>query len=161
MIKALILFLILTNFQILIAAEVVPMKSSAEAHVLRLTPGEDPRVALLKYVRDNKIKAASIVSAVGSLKTTVLRYANQKDSVKLDGFKEVVSMSGTLSSTGGCHLHVSVSDSSGITVGGHLVEGSQVYTTFEVVLLSYPELEFSRVVDPKTTFEELAIKKSK
>ena len=134
------------------------MKSTVVAHVLRLTPGEDPKISLTNYVRENKIVAASIASAVGSLKITSLRYANQKGPVKLDGFREVVSLSGTMGSSSGSHLHISVSDSSGNTLGGHLTDGSQVYTTLEIVLLAYPELEFSRVVDPNTTFQELLIK---
>lgn len=134
------------------------MKSSVVAHVLRLGPGEDPKTALMNYVQEKKLAAVSIASAVGSLKITTLRYANQKEPVKLEGFREVVSMSGTLGSTSGSHLHLSVSDSSGNTLGGHLTDGSQVYTTLEIVLLSYPELEFSRKLDPKTTFQELSIK---
>lgn len=135
------------------------MKSSVEAHVLRLGPDEDPKVVLMKYVVENKISSASIASVVGSLKVTVMRYANQKDTVKLDGFREVVSMSGTLGATSGSHLHVSVSDSQGMILGGHLGEGSKVYTTLEVVLLAYPELEFERKLDPRTTYQELSIKK--
>jgi predicted DNA-binding protein with PD1-like motif len=132
------------------------MKSSVVAHVLRLRPGEDPKTELIKYVQEKKLTAASVVSAVGSLKVTTLRYANQKDTVKLEGLREVVSLSGTLG-TGGAHLHLSVADSTGVTVGGHLTDGSLVYTTLEIVLLAYPELEFSRKLDPKTTFQELSI----
>ena len=136
------------------------MKSSVEAHVLRLGPDEDPKIALMDYVLKNKINSASIVSSVGSLKVTVMRYANQKEATKLDGFREVVSLSGTLGSTSGSHLHLSVSDAKGMTLGGHLAEGSKIYTTLEVVLLSYPDLEFERKIDPKTTYPELSIKKS-
>jgi predicted DNA-binding protein with PD1-like motif len=132
-------------------------KSSVEAHVLRLGPDEDPKIALMNYVREHKLASASVVSAVGSLKMTVMRYANQKEAVKLEGFREVVSLSGTLGATSGSHLHVSVSDSKGVTLGGHLGEGSKVYTTLEIVLLSYQDLVFKRVLDPKTTYEELSI----
>lgn len=132
-------------------------KSSVEAHVLRLGPDEDPKIALMNYVREHKLASASVVSAVGSLKMTVMRYANQKETVKLEGFREVVSLSGTLGATSGSHLHLSVSDSKGVTLGGHLGEGSKVYTTLEIVLLSYPDLVFKRVLDPKTTYEELSI----
>ncbi len=160
MINRILLFvLLLISPQLLMAADTKLMTSPPLAHVLRLIPGEDPKLVLMKYVQDNNIKAASVVSAVGSLKTTALRFANQKEMHKLDGFKEVVSLNGTLGSTSGSHLHISVSDSQGLTVGGHLGEGSKVYTTLEIVLLSYPELEFSRVTDLKTTFEELEIKK--
>lgn len=140
------------------AAAATPMKSKVEAHVLRLGPDEDPKIVLMDYVIKNNISAASITSVVGSLKTTVVRYANQKQPVILDGFREVISMSGTLGATSGSHLHLSVSDGQGMTLGGHLGEGSKVYTTLEVVLLEYPELEFARPVDPKTTYQELSIK---
>jgi predicted DNA-binding protein with PD1-like motif len=130
------------------AAEILPIKSSAIAHVLRLGPDEDPKLVLMNYVIKNKISAASIASVVGSLKVSVMRYANQKEAVKLEGFREVVALSGTLG----------VSDGQGVTLGGHLGEGSKVYTTLEIVLLSYPELEFERILDPKTTYQELSIK---
>ena len=152
-------FFILFSFSFALhAAEIVPIKSSAIAHVLRLGPDEDPKVVLMNYVIKNKLSAASIASVVGSLKVTVMRYANQKEPVKLEGFREVVSLSGTLGATSGSHLHLSVSDGQGTTLGGHLGEGSRVYTTLEIVLLSYPEIEFERVVDPKTTYQELSIK---
>lgn len=142
------------------AAEVLPMKSTVEAHILRLGPGEDPKSTLIKYVQEKKIQAASIASAVGSLSVSFLRYANKNDIVKIEGFREVISLSGTLGASSGAHLHLSISDEKGATLGGHLAEGSKVYTTMEIILLAYPELEFSREVDPKTTFKELTIKKS-
>lgn len=148
--KLLILLSLLT-FQVF-ALEVSP-------HVIRLEPGADPKVELTKYVQKHNIKAASIVSAVGSLKKSVMRYANQKDYVKLEGFREVLSLSGTIGSTSGSHIHMSVADSEGKTLGGHLGEGSEVYTTLEIVLLAYPTHEFERKLDPKTTFQELFIKK--
>lgn len=89
-------------------------KSSVEAHVLRLGPDEDPKRALMKYVQEHKLSSASVVSAVGSLKVAAMRYAKGKDTVKLEGFREVVSFSGTLGATSGSHLHVSVSDSTGV-----------------------------------------------
>ena len=141
-----------------LAAESIPLKNSVEAHVIRLGPGTDPKIALLNYVKEKKIKAASIASAVGSLTVSVMRYANQKDTVELKGFREVVSLSGTLGDTSGAHLHLSVSDGSGATLGGHLGDGSKVYTTLEIVLLAYPQLEFERKLDPQTTFQELSIK---
>lgn len=133
------------------------MKSQVEAHVLRLRPDEDPREVLIKYVKENSITAASIASAVGSLKISALRYANQKEVVKLLGFREVTSLSGTISSEGEAHLHLSIADSKGETRGGHLAEGSKVYTTLEIILLSYPELDFKRQTDPQTSFEELSV----
>jgi len=133
------------------------MKSCLEAHVLRLSPGQDPKAILMEYVRNHNISAASIASGVGSLALTIMRFANQKESVKLEGFREVVSISGTLCADG-AHLHLSVSDSEGATVGGHLMDGSKVHTTLEIVLLAYPEVKFERILDPQTNFLELLIK---
>lgn len=101
------------------------------------------------------------MSLQGSLKVSALRYANQKEIVKLEGFREVVSLSGTLGSTSGSHLHISVSDSTGVTLGGHLSEGSVVYTTLEIVIMSYQDYEFERKPDPETKYDELVIKKLK
>jgi len=144
-----------------VSASVHPqMKSAVEAHVLRLGPGEDPKVVLMNYVRENKINSASVVSVVGSLKLAFIRYANQKEPVKIEGYREVVSLSGTLGATSGSHLHLSISDANGVTLGGHLAEGSKVYTTLEIVLQSYPDITFNRVLDPKTTFEELSVTRS-
>ena len=150
--KIFILFLCFFSFTQGATAEVTP-------HVLRLSPGEDPKVALQNFVEQKEIKAASIVSAVGSLSHTVIRYANQKQEVKLEGFREVVTLSGTIGKSSGPHLHIAVSDDKGATIGGHLGQGSKVYTTLEVVLLAYPQLEFDRIIDPKTTFKELNIRK--
>ena len=133
-------------------------QSTATAHALRLAPGEDPKLALMNYAKLHKLKAASVVSAVGSLKTTALRYANQSTVTTLEGFREVLSLSGTFSDEA-AHLHVSVADDKGAVLGGHLADGSKVYTTLELVVLVYPELIFARETDPQTTFKELVIKK--
>ncbi len=142
----------------LISMQVYGNTSSTVAHVLRLKPGSDPKLSLIEFAKTHKLKAASVVSAVGSLSDTVLRYANQKDPTKLSGFREVLSFSGTFSDEAS-HLHLSVADGKGAVLGGHLVEGSKVYTTLEIVILSYPDLEFKREVDAQTTFQELVIKK--
>ena len=133
-------------------------QSTAMAHALRLAPGEDPKMALMNYAKLHKLKAASVVSAVCSFKTTALRYANQSTVTTLEGFREVLSLSGTFSDEA-AHLHVSVADEKGAVLGGHLADGSKVYTTLELVILVYPELLFARELDPKTTYKELVIKK--
>ena len=133
-------------------------QSTAMAHALRLAPGEDPKMALMNYAKLHKLKAASVVSAVGSFKTTALRYANQSTVTTLEGFREVLSLSGTFSDEA-AHLHVSVADEKGAVLGGHLADGSKVYTTLELVILVYPDLVFARETDPKTTYKELVIKK--
>lgn len=131
-----------------------------DSHVLRLKPGQDPKVELLRFVQEKKLNAASISTAVGSLKKTVLRYSDQKVPTEIVGPREVLSLTGTLGATSGAHLHLSVSDEKGQVLGGHLLDGSVVYTTLEVVLLSFPELQFERVHDPASGYKELVIKGS-
>lgn len=67
---------------------------------------------------------------------------------------EIVSMVGTFSRDGGCHLHISLSDAEGNTVGGHLIDGD-VFTTVELVLGTADGIEFSRQQDEKTGYREL------
>ncbi len=100
-----------------------------------------------------------VLTCVGSLDRATLRFANHKEGTALEGKHfEIVSLVGTLS-TRGSHLHLSVSDETGRTIGGHLVEGSSVYTTAEVALVALDDLRFRREKDPDTTFEELVIER--
>ena len=58
-------------------------------------------------------------------------------------------------------MHISVSDSTGKTIGGHLLEGCKIYTTAEIVIQCSNEMEFTREKDGSTPWEELQIKKLK
>lgn len=129
-------------------------------HVIRLTPGEDLRVALQSYVDVKGIHAASIVSAVGSLTETQIRYANMEESSSMKGHFEIVSLSGIVSAKH-THLHIAVSDSTGKTIGGHLSNGNKIYTTAEIVLMEYPQYLFSRELCPLSGYQELSIKLKK
>lgn len=124
---------------------------------VRLLPGEDPKRALEKLVADEKIEAAFVLSCAGSLTRAVVRFADQKDAQALEGHFEIVSLSGTLSATGGSHLHVSISDGAGKTLGGHLKDGSAVYTTAEIAVGILDGTAFTRAPDPRTTWPELFV----
>lgn len=75
----------------------------------------------------------------------------------LQGPLEIVSLSGTLSSNGGCHLHASFSNEQGKVFGGHLIE-MIVYTTAEIVIGECSAMVFERYLDSQTGFPELVIK---
>lgn len=132
--------------------------SAMQTVALRLRPGQDLKASLDAYVRENRLSAVCVLTCVGSLTTVNLRYANQETGEVLTGHFEIVSMTGVLS-TAGSHLHVSVSDSTGRTLGGHLLDGSAVYTTAEIVLGILPALTFTREPDPQTGYKELVIRK--
>jgi predicted DNA-binding protein with PD1-like motif len=128
---------------------------------LRLRPGDDLRDALLAYVAQHQLKAGAVLTCVGSLTVATLRLANQEGPTQYRGHFEIVSLVGTLSSTGGSHLHLSIADSTGRTLGGHLLAGCRVYTTAEIVLVALPELEFVRETDPVFGYKELVVKAKK
>ena len=132
-------------------------------HVLRLSPGDDLRASLeaafATLSKEHGIAAACIVSAVGSLSSAVLRYADKPGGSEIGGPLELLMLSGTLSADG-AHLHGSVADSQGQVKGGHLMPGCVVRTTAEVVIALLPGWEFRRELDAATGFNELAADKS-
>ncbi len=125
-----------------------------KTYALRLHPGEDLKQALVAAAQQNNILAGLVLTCVGSLQKAALRLANQPDTRVFDGKFEIVSLVGTLGPHGP-HLHISLSDSTGKTIGGHLQEGSIIYTTAEIVLADLEDLVFYRRIDPQTTFDEL------
>jgi predicted DNA-binding protein with PD1-like motif len=132
--------------------------SPMTVRALRLGPGADLGKALSRFARENRLRAGVVLTCVGSLSRVVLRLADQAEGTTFDGKHEIVSMVGTLSPDGD-HIHLAVSDATGRTVGGHLMEGSIVYTTAEIVVGEIDGLAFARVNDPRTTYDELAIRK--
>ena len=132
--------------------------SPMTVRALRLGPGADLKKALSRFARENGLRAGIVLTCVGSLTRVTLRLADQPEGTTFEGKHEIVSMVGTLSPDGD-HLHLSVSDSSGRTVGGHLMDGSLVYTTAEIAVGEIQGLAFARVEDPRTHSEELDVRK--
>ncbi len=123
--------------------------------VERLKPGDELQSALKRIASNHKLKAGVIVSAVGSLSTASLRFASANEATTIEGPLEVVSVTGTISDAS-MHVHLSVSDSAGKTVGGHLMPGCKVFTTIELVILDISdEWTFDRKTDETTTYLEL------
>lgn len=147
----------------LILSLLVPLQAEeGRAHgafpiALRLTPGQDLKQELIKLAQERHLKAAAVMTCVGSLKEANLRLAGRDDVLHLEGPMEIVSLVGTLSEAG-VHLHLAVSSSDGTTRGGHLVEGCPIYTTAEIVVVELEGLEFTRQQDPDTGFQELRIR---
>lgn len=124
---------------------------------LRLLPGDDLRASLEDYTRTHALEAAFVLSAVGSLRSALLRYADADHAQPVPGPLEIVSLVGTLSQTG-AHLHIAVADTQGKVSGGHLGVGSLVHTTAEIVIGATDALRFTRAPDPATGYHELVIK---
>jgi predicted DNA-binding protein with PD1-like motif len=123
----------------------------------RLRPGQDLRQQIEAFVKAHNIRAGFILTAVGSLRSATIRLADQKDPTTFAGKWEIVSLVGTMGQDG-VHLHISIADSTGKTVGGHLVDGCLVYTTVEIVVGEARGLTFAREQDGETGYKELKIR---
>jgi predicted DNA-binding protein with PD1-like motif len=124
---------------------------------LRLRPGQDLRKELERFTKERDLRAGFIITTVGSLQKASLRLADKSEATSFDGKFEIVSLVGTLGRDG-VHLHISISDGTGRTVGGHLVEGCEIYTTAEIVIGEASGMVFSRETDKATGYKELTIR---
>ena len=122
----------------------------------RLKPDQDLKQSLKEFGDRNQVQAGFILTAVGSLKQAHLRFAGQNEGKRFTEKFEIVSLVGTLSSIG-LHLHISLADKHGKTIGGHLLNGCIIYTTAEIVLGDSPTHTFLRTFDEQTGFNELEI----
>lgn len=125
-------------------------------HCFRLTKGMDLKREIENYVVNNQISGV-IICSVGSLSKLKIRLADGKSILKKLGRFEIVSATGTLSEDG-VHIHISVSDEKGNTIGGHLKDGCIINTTAEIVLLEFKEIKLKREYDLETGYDELVVK---
>lgn len=132
--------------------------TNLKTYALRLKPGQDLRVELEKFTKAHGLRAGFILTTVGSLQKASLRLANQSSATSYEDKFEIVSLVGTLSPAGP-HLHLSISDSTGKTIGGHLVEGCIIYTTAEIVIGELKGVRFTREKDEQTGYQELRIRR--
>ena len=161
----------------------VPPSGRLKAHAFRLNPDDSLKDSLKQYAqvifareREQGIESLFMITAVGSLKDVTLRLANasktpsgidstddknddcQNDIRRWSNQRfEIVSLVGTFSPKGDCHLHLSISNANGETFGGHLIEG-KIFTTCEVVLGTAEKVSFPREFDETTGYNELAPK---
>ncbi|CAN9507339.1 unnamed protein product [Ophioblennius macclurei] len=134
--------------------------SSLQVHAVRFGPGQDLLGGLQTFVDQRRLQAPFVITCVGSLTKATLRLANATATdtnqvMHLSGRFEIVSLVGTLN--GDAHLHISLSDGEGRTLGGHVLGGLEVFTTAEVVVGEALGLRFSREMDQRTGFPELVV----
>lgn len=127
-----------------------------QVFALRLFPDQDLKQELQNFVTTQGLSAGFVLSGIGSLKQAQLRLANQTTPTLFPGTYEILSLAGTLASSG-IHLHMAIADSEGQVVGGHLVQGCLIYTTAEIVIGNALELQFHRVPDAQTSYLELSV----
>jgi hypothetical protein len=127
-------------------------------HSFRLKSGQDLFNEIESFTAQKKIEAGCILSSVGSLTHATLRLANREFYTDYDGHFEIVSLNGTVS-TNGSHLHLSISDGDGKTIGGHLVPGCKIYTTAEIVIAELDDVIYKREFAEDSGYEELVVYK--
>jgi uncharacterized protein len=170
-----VLSLLKRPFLFIIYMKTPVVSGSLRAHCVRLHPGDDLISGILDAAKETGESACFILTCVGSLEEVTLRMAHHRHPEEVEeedncnisesnntikSWKEcleIVSLVGTLSpQMSAKHLHISLSDRNGSTIGGHLISG-RVFTTMELVLGSVDRVMFSREYDPDTGYQELTI----
>jgi predicted DNA-binding protein with PD1-like motif len=127
-------------------------------HMFRLKRGNDLLLEIDEYALKHNILAGVIVSCVGCLTKATVRSADGLTIKEINEEVEIVSITGTISKNGS-HIHISVSNDSLATFGGHLKPGCLVNTTAEIVIIELSNVAFEREFDEVTGYEELVFKK--
>ena len=127
-----------------------------KAFPIRLKPDADLRKTLKNFAVEQNIQAGFILTAIGSLKQATIRFADQDKSTVLTEKFEILSLNGTLATTG-VHLHIAIADRYGKVIGGHLSDGCIIYTTAEIVIGITEDFNLLRTFDQQTGFKELEI----
>jgi predicted DNA-binding protein with PD1-like motif len=125
-------------------------------YTFRLKPGQDLFASIEAFVMEKQVNAGCILSGVGSLTHATLRLANREFISDFDGYFEIVSITGTVS-IHGSHLHISISDGDGKTIGGHLEPGCKIYTTAEIVIAAFDDVIYKREFAEDSGYEELVV----
>jgi predicted DNA-binding protein with PD1-like motif len=121
----------------------------------RLFEGEDLADSIKKKVKESGAKAGIFV-VIGSLRDVVLGYYKdgRYNSVQLDGPLEIASCMGNIAvderGEATIHAHLVVSDERAQAFGGHLMEGSHVGATSELVIIEGVGVKLQRILDEKT-----------
>lgn len=121
----------------------------------RILEDEDLAEAIKKRVEESDIKAG-IFFLIGSLKEAVLGYLKegQYKYIHLDGPLEVASCMGNIAVDEKgetiIHAHIVVSNEKGEAFGGHLMKGSHVGATVEMILIEGLGVQLRKVFDEKT-----------
>ncbi|HVF26270.1 MAG TPA: PPC domain-containing DNA-binding protein [Anaerolineales bacterium] len=127
-----------------------------ENYTFRLKSVQDLFDSIESVVREKQIEAGCVLSGIGSLTHLTVRLADHDIPTEYDGHFEIVSLAG-LVSIHGSHLHISVSDGEGRTIGGHLVSGCKIYTTAEIVLAKFSDVIYKREFAQDSGYDELAV----
>ena len=129
-----------------------------ENYTFRLKSAQDLFDSIESFAREKQIEAGCVLSGIGSLTHFAVRLADREIPSEYEGHFEIVSLAGTVS-IHGSHLHISASDREGKTIGGHLVSGSKIYTTAEIVIVVFTDIIYQREFAEDSGYPELVVYK--
>lgn len=121
----------------------------------RIFEDEDLADAIKKRVEESNVKAGIFI-LIGSLKKAILGYYKEGEykSIELDGPLEIASCMGNIAVNEKgeimIHPHIVVSNEKGEAFGGHLMKGSPVGATAELVIIEGARVNLQRTFDEKT-----------
>lgn len=130
--------------------------------VFRILEDEDLAVAIRKRAEESGVKAGALL-LVGALKNVVLGYYRKGTYayLKFEGPLEIASCSGNIAvdekNNVVVHVHAVVCNEKGQAFGGHLMEGSRVGATAELVIIEGLKLSLVRSLDEKTNLKLLRL----
>ena len=127
---------------------------------LRLTPGTDVLLGLTEACKRAGINNGVILSAIGSLDSPHFCDVVELPTKAGFGYGETLHLTGPIELTNASgiichddegntnlHVHISLSDRHGNAHGGHLVEGTKVLLTVDVILAEIEGLVMGRKFD--------------
>ncbi len=137
----------------------------------RLAPGCDLAESIETIAEEENITSGVILSGAASLRKAVLRNVGSfpgkfpiTDDVRVFLTRtdplELLALSGNISTREGslhlhCHAVVSSGEEEGRAYGGHLMKGTEIFSTGEIVLAEITGCEMIRLEDPETKSAEL------
>ena len=127
---------------------------------IRLKPGTDVLLGLEEACKANGIKNGVILSAIGSLQDPHFCNPAELPTKAGYGYGETLHLTGPIELTSASgiichddegntnlHVHMTVTDRHGNAHGGHLVEGTKVLLTVDVILAEIEGLVMGRKFD--------------
>lgn len=131
--------------------------------VIRLAPGDDLFDGMQAACERYGIRCGVVISAIGSL--ACVRYCDVEplpDKKCGYGYGRVLALDETIELTGASgvichdaeghinlHVHICMSDKNGRAYGGHLVQGTRVLMTSDIVLGEIEGVDMLREYDPE------------
>ncbi|MBD3191720.1 MAG: DUF296 domain-containing protein [Candidatus Heimdallarchaeota archaeon] len=111
-------------------------------HLIKLEKGEDLLKSILKYVKERSI-GSGFLTGIGALATAKIGYFDIEKKRYLENIThnvELIACMGNIAINKDnhepiAHVHITVADREGRTLGGHLNEGSIVSVTAEIYLV--------------------------